>query len=787
MDRQSKAKGLYNLYREEKKQEEKTKKMLDELSQNAQQMQVSRMRLIEKLLDISVKDEISRKFHNDAAADEAHGAALNVGRVKENARNRLQDELSANIDRARATFAGSGFISKLDEMAHMDDAVARQELAKAVGAYINPHIEAVERQRIADRSAVELTDKDRSTSAFKACGLESIARTIQQVSDEKKRELAEQSSYRGRKVESDRATRVEQACAMLKKKDIGNLMPLFYTQPVDYKTDIGRREAQVNDLQKKIAAQRAEEERLLQYRTVQLSLIDSDQAKLTAEVETVCQQLVMLQRELETKEMDLSEMAQSQAPGTGSWAHNTVQLERDLTIAVEEEFHFRHNFEEIRKTLDILNAEKATLDGDLAANISELTTSQNEYQTVLAKLEERLNNEKKKLYHMREAETQTTRAINDLRFRMLHRREDVRRQKRELRSVINTTIAQLSIEDRMQSKLMSRSLELQNLAEEAKLSLDQKIGSLNNQLKTLNEELKLKSTQISAKSEELTNYVAGKKDQKEVNSTGAQLTTQIDQLVNDWARTEWEAASNIARVAALVDLNSRENERVLKEMAKLAVYQEDIASEGVDMCETPMEELNSARDNLYSDLTDRCYREAKYTQVMRMLRERAQLKSRGERMEPLTKNRRVSLEERRARREAVERSKAARQIALEHLRAHRSGGSASASPSSARIGDGSTMGSGLGSGGPQHSPEFRMLVINFIKKEIQPLYDANQITKRRYIDIVNRVSSWFLETHSPTSGYGGSLELSEQHVDEIVRKIKEVIQWQDKERLSQRH
>ena len=71
---------------------------------------------------------------------------------------------------------------------------------------------------------------------------------------------------------------------------------------------------------------------------------------------------------------------------------------------------------------------------------------------------------------------------------------------------------------------------------------------------------------------------------------------------------------------------------------------------------------------------------------------------------------------------------------------------------------------------------FREKTIRFIKDELQPLYDTNQITKKRFVDVVARVSSWFLATHRPTQ------DLSESNIQELVRRIQEVLLWQDDER-----
>eukprot|EP00658_Telonema_sp_P-2_P030856 TRINITY_DN23228_c0_g2_i1.p1 TRINITY_DN23228_c0_g2~~TRINITY_DN23228_c0_g2_i1.p1 ORF type:complete len:119 (+),score=23.73 TRINITY_DN23228_c0_g2_i1:97-453(+) len=84
-----------------------------------------------------------------------------------------------------------------------------------------------------------------------------------------------------------------------------------------------------------------------------------------------------------------------------------------------------------------------------------------------------------------------------------------------------------------------------------------------------------------------------------------------------------------------------------------------------------------------------------------------------------------------------------------------------------------------GINGNQPDP-FRMMVIQFIKNEIQPLYDSNQITKRRFVDVVSRVSSWFVGNHR------ASKELNESDVVALTRKIQETLSWQDQERLKQR-
>ena len=67
----------------------------------------------------------------------------------------------------------------------------------------------------------------------------------------------------------------------------------------------------------------------------------------------------------------------------------------------------------------------------------------------------------------------------------------------------------------------------------------------------------------------------------------------------------------------------------------------------------------------------------------------------------------------------------------------------------------------------------KLRVVNFIKAEIQPLYDTRQIPRRRFIDIVSRVSSAFLESHPVTPA------LVEGDKVWLQSKIQEVIDLQD--------
>lgn len=765
-----KAQGLFKLFDAEKNQETVTRKMLDELERNNEQMTKAKMKLIEKLLDIQLKDELSRDL---LKADEHAFAGATVQgaeAIRQAARSRLENEVRSNADEARS-LNPDGFIPKLNKLVMMDPDLARSEVVAMVGNYVDPYIEKNRREQ-KKRYGVEPPPGSNT--------LASVAVATKQVLEDQNKVVKEEMKLMDLQSANARAERVTEAYSMF-KKNIGDIQSLLFVVPKEYKTQIGVKAAEINDLRTKLLHQRSEEERLLQERSIHLGLLDADQAKLSADVEQAHQQLILMQREVETKELELREIRESQTPGSGSWANNTLQLERDLDRAAEEEFVLRQQLDELRRSYDVLAGEKEALDNEIHGSIDELTQSQEEQHSVLARLEQRLTDDKQRIFSIRADEQRLTKEINEIRYKMLNRREDVRAQKKSLYGTINAIIAQLSIEDHLQSRLMAKAISTQRAAESTQAQAEHHLAALNHQLQSVNTELQSKSHQIRNYAIQLSNYYAQLEKVKEVRLTPVQLQTRIDASQKEADRMEKEAAERVAAVAGSVDHNIRENEHMVRQMAKFVVLQEDIRSEGVDITATATEELVQLRDTLYSDLTGRSYREGKYTQTIRMLRERLNRRHRGENVQPLTLNKRVPLTERRARREVTGRSAIARQAAQEHLKQH----NFAQAQQRQELGLNTTFGlkpsqKNLLGKGSDVTTAFRTVAINFIKKEIQPLYDANQISKVRFVDVVHRVSSWFLENHPP------STELTESNMTAISRHIQETLTWQDEERLKLR-
>jgi hypothetical protein len=754
------SKALYDLFKTEKKHEDRTKQTLEDLEQNSASFQRAKVQLVEKLLDVAVKDEISKLVQAEDVSSLRHLAELSTRfSRRHHSKQRIHDEIAANVTKARNEYP-DGFVSKLDQLLQLSNSDARGDVSSMVAKYLDPHIAAYQKKK--------KTRAEQETLA-------SIDIACQRVATAKKHEAATERNVRARRDADDRAKRVTAASAMF-KKNIGDLGALLFVSPTEYNTDIGRREAEINDLRRTILSQRAEEERLLQERQIQMNLIDGNHAKLAADVEQLQQRLNLLRRELDTKGIELNEMQEaSRAGGSGAWANNTIQLEKDLSLATEEEYRLRQQSEQLRHSGDALQSERGALDDEITDAIAELKVAQQEHSSVLERLEGRLSSTRETILGYRNEEQRMTKEINDLRHRMIHRREDIRRQKRALREKMNTVIGQLSIEDHSQSLLMARSLELQKQIDKIHAQADHHVASLQSQTMKVNGDLTTKGEQIRNYAVELANYFAGSMYVKEIKLTPVQLQTQIDAAQKEADRLEKDAADQVAAMASRIDNNLRENALTLKQMGWFAILQEDVQAEGVDIAETAVEDLMRQREALYSELTQRSYREGKYTQCIRLLRDRLGRRQRGEAIEPLTLVRRVPLSERRARQEVFDRSKQAKEAAKDHLKRHQL---QHLTERSVAVQDPLTA-EGRSANAASLSA-FRALVISHIKKEIQPLYDNNLISKARFVDVVHRVSTWYLENHHPV------VELSQHNMTGLNRKIQEILTWQDEQRLSMR-
>lgn len=744
---QDKQGGLYQLYKEEKKHEERTKEMLEELEQNNVAMHHSKLRLVELLLDVDAKDDMSRA----AAAEADEQMHLFAGVSQTGMWRRAQDHLQ-NQNSVKTTGENpykDTFLGQLDEFASESDAAARNDMRDQLDQYIKPQVEALNAHRNRDPNPT----------------LASIEKACTEVSQQKKAELAEATTMNKAMDHHERRGRVADARGMF-KKNIGNLLPLLYVNPVNVKDPVGTEDAELNDLRTLIAKQREEEEMLLQERENVDATLDEQQDEVRVELDAIQQQLTLSKQEMESKQLDLAEMeAMSQASnqrGVSSWAHSTMQLETDVAKLTEEEFLLRQQADEIHQERDLLAADRELLQAELGASSEEIAGMQEKYNTVNEKINTRMLNDKTRLLRLRKETNSMTNRINAIFSQLSRSKHTLAGQKRDHRAVLNTIISQLSIEDRMQSALMARAQQLQTNMDEARGQAEENITNMSQQLDRLNAEINDRSRDISRLAGEVTNYWAGDGRVDAAQLTAPQLQTVVDSLIKEWSRVEWETSSEVAEQATKADSNNRQNERVLNQLGKYVVLQEDISPAGVDVIGNSTDSLREARNTLYNDASQLTFREANYTQCIRMFRERLDASRAGQGLTPLTAYR-------------PDPSKTAAGSAPPAM-------SASMAPSVAHMSMSVDRGgSAAGATGNAEHSNWRSMVIAFVKKEIQPLYDTSQITRKRFMDIVARCTTWFTETRRPTGA------LSAQDQTDLVQKIQEVITWQDEQRLKTRN
>lgn len=277
------------------------------------------------------------------------------------------------------------------------------------------------------------------------------------------------------------------------------------------------------------------------------------------------------------------------------------------------------------------------------------------------------------------------------------------------------------------------------------------------------------------------------------------LKDQIKDLRRQWALTLFDTAQSMSETKAKLMMNEEENELLLDRMGHLVVMNQYLEREGVDAENSSTAQLAQVANRLYDDLAKASYREAKLNQMLRIFRDVQMSRQRGDVIPQLTGPRPVLRHERSGRREARQRSQMAREMgranaALQAYVPSQQLASqtpvpveVSPHPSPLCVSQRRTHAyeqppsvAVLTPQQPTPEQDQRVRVINFIKHEIQPLYDTEQITKKRFIDIVARTSTAFLESRPMLP------QLSVEDQQWLQRKIQEVITLQDEARSRRR-
>ncbi|EKF26521.1 hypothetical protein MOQ_009780 [Trypanosoma cruzi marinkellei] len=251
-------------------------------------------RLVEKLLDLYVRDALSnsfeelrrkereKAFHRALTATfsewsangeggrkytvgRSHathdGPTANVSEMERMIRERLRDEYRVDAAHAAEHWFTSpqedGFVFVvLRRLASMTREEAQQEIRKAVSQYVDPHVKAF----------WDLKHLHRVTAGYSRYGseLRSVEEAIHRAIAKKKSELERHRAAQTELQRADRVHRVKTAFSML-KRDVGDVSSLRYVVPERYEAppDVQLNE-QLRKLRVRVHQQQLEEQALQQ-------------------------------------------------------------------------------------------------------------------------------------------------------------------------------------------------------------------------------------------------------------------------------------------------------------------------------------------------------------------------------------------------------------------------------------------------------------------------------------------------------------------------------------------
>ncbi|KAJ9469170.1 hypothetical protein DIPPA_11615 [Diplonema papillatum] len=767
-----KVRGLFDLYQEEKRTEERTKNTLRELQRNSDEVLRAKLRVIEKLLDLKVKDEVSilRKTTNVAVVE------TNNSLVKKKAEEKLLREVLALVPAAREKYPDA-FVTQFEQLASQYEEDTLSEIKQAVHEQLDAELAALRQRRSAVQGeAVKGDAVDRETEAVILNG---------------QKELLQRRSTERDAEHRLRIARVKTAESKLFKPDEvtpASLSSLMRCTPIDFRTDIGKLEAEINDLRNLIYQQRAEEERLLLNRSAKLNNLEDVENDLHQELNSLVTQLTENKKELETKTVELAEMKSAQVPTVGRWAVDISSLEESLEYCIEEEARLKREYQGISHAVNTVDADQRLLNEKVHDSLEEVASLQEQYRQIIDKIERQLVAYKDEILGIRQEVSGSTSQINEMRWTAQHGGEESRDIARSFKEKINRSISQVAIEENLQSMLQAKCVLIEQSSEQVKNTWNQQISEQVIETEKLKKQIDQQLKSIRNLIEELSNLKTTKQGSfVQPQYSVPQLQEMIDERYRQWSAMLFDISRESSNTKAQILVNEEENETLLDEMGHIVVLGHILDAEGLDIETSSTSQLAGAANRLYDDLAAASYRQAKLNQLIRIFRDIQDRRSRGDQVPRLTARRLLSRAARRSKRTVHENTWLAKEIAKQNVSLQSAFPlSASQKPPSpshltASPRPDATPQSALSDPNYQTLEQAHKLrVITFIKSEIQPLYNTEQITKKRFIDIVARVSAAYLESH-PISP---ALTMDDHQW--LSKKIQEVITLQDDARSRKR-
>eukprot|EP01059_Diplonema_ambulator_P034008 TRINITY_DN7420_c0_g1_i1.p1 TRINITY_DN7420_c0_g1~~TRINITY_DN7420_c0_g1_i1.p1 ORF type:complete len:792 (+),score=301.44 TRINITY_DN7420_c0_g1_i1:45-2378(+) len=757
-----KVKGLFNLYQEEKKAEAKTKAILRQLQDNSDEVLKAKLRVIEKLLDIKVKDELAilRRTTNVAVVE------TDDALVRKKAQERIMREVDALVPSARDKYPDA-FVAHFEAMASADDDDVKEGIRQAVNEQLDSELSALKQRRAAVQNEPGKID--------------AVERETDSVIHKGQQDLLRGRTEERHQEHLDRIARIKRSeQRLLKPAEVnsGSLTELMECTPVHYKTNIGKLEAEINDLRNLIYEQRAEEEKLLLERSARINMIESEHSDLQDEVTKLTTLLSQMQDELDMKRSDAQNMSEAQVPRVGKWAVEIQGLEESVEYGAEEEARLKRDFEGVSAAVNSVDADKRLLEEKFNQEFEELSNLQEQYRSLVDQIEEQLTNSKDKVMAIRQEILQDTRRINDLRWNTGRGGEEMRDTKRALAERLNQSISMLAIEERLQSIIQAKIILVEESTESLRQTWNAQITDQVKETENLKRQIEQKLKSIHSLTDELANLKTGM--QAGVSGSAPYSVSQYKEMIEErsrqWAAIVFDTSRQVSDTKARILVNEEENEMLLDGMGHIVITGRVLEKEGLDIENSTNAELAATANRMYDDLASASYRESKLNQLIRIFKDVEERRARGEQVPKLTGKKHLTRGERRSKRSVKENSWLAKEIAKQNISLQ----SAFPLTDERQTGPYQNLSPARDPQAPSFEQEHKLRVINFIKSEIQPLYDTEQITKKRFIDIVARASTAFLETHPATPA------LTPEDQQWLARKIQEVITLQDEVRSRRR-
>ncbi|RNE96604.1 hypothetical protein TraAM80_09707 [Trypanosoma rangeli] len=457
-----------------------------------------------------------------------------------------------------------------------------------------------------------------------------------------------------------------------------------------------------------------------------------------------------------------------------SWAGQMLRLEFELAEATAEEPHLELSCGQLRRRLQFLTAEKNLLDVALATDEEALTRSLAEKEELAQTLTSGLEKARGTVLHLRQQQQILVRELNGMREVMLHGRSHGLSTRRALKSRLLRGASELALEKRLHARLTAQvqwQQEELRRAQQAVASTQARVLPM-----TSNAQQMESFNCVVALAKEAARWIPSEGNTEptspQTERPESYIRNRVVECHDACLRLRSEMAKAISEDEAPRLVAQRRLDVLEYQLAEWKLREEALLIAAVEPFQTaamhastlpvPLPTAAALRQEgarLYACVSHTLHRGSRcraLLQLMQVYKDRA---SRGGRPQALPFSPAESLVVSSLQRTTSPAVSAAAAAASMDRREAATVTQAPFSPAAVQ----------------------RRMVLQFIKNELQPLYDSCQISRVRFMGVVERVSRWFLTTHPVPQPV-----LAENEQRAICQQIQEALTWQDGHRPQRR-